>query len=346
MKQSKTYLNTGGLSVVVPAYNAENWLEPTIGKIKDAINFAGIVKYEIIVVEDGSTDKTKDVASRLHDGAPEQVILISKPNEGRFLTRKKGVEAARYETVLFVDTRVWIDPSALHFVADQFERHPDRRVWNGHVNVAKKGNVIARFGDAITFIGWRRYFKRPSTVSYTHKDFDYYPKGTGMFMVPRQIIFEAIDWFMVQTIDTRYSSDDTLLIRHIAEKEHIWLSPEFSCTYFARTNLQAFIKHSYHRGQFFVDGFLRHGTRFFYPLIAFFILTPVLVLSLLLVPSLYLLFLGLAIATLILELLIALMLGVYYKDALSLVILTPVFAVVYGLGIWRGLLRKIKTRQQ
>ncbi len=61
---------------------------------------------------------------------------------------------------------------------------PPKEVWNGHVIVEKKGNIIARFGDAITFIGWRRYLAHPRDCSYGLKDFDHYPKGTTMLLCP------------------------------------------------------------------------------------------------------------------------------------------------------------------
>ena len=76
-----------------------------------------------------------------------------------------------------------------------------------------------------------------------------------------------MNYFEKNTNDIEFSSDDTLLIRYLAKDKNINLSPEFSCSYNGRSTFKGFLKHAFNRGQFFVDGFLRPGTRFFYPLL-------------------------------------------------------------------------------
>lgn len=327
-----------GVSIIIPAYNAEEWIVKTTNKIADAVVKAGIENAEIIIIDDGSTDSTKIISDTIT--LPLPVDVFTQKNKGRFLARKNGVRRARYPTIFFVDTRVWIDEDSLVYVLKQQQSDPSRLVWNGDVQVYKKGNVIARFGDAVTRIGWRRYHGNPRLLSYGIKDFDYYPKGTGIFIVPKQLLINAIDWFESQTKDIKNSSDDTLLIRYIAERENIWISPGFTSTYFARTTLKAFIKHTYHRGMFFVDGFLRPGTRFFLPLIAFLALTFVAVVILIAFPFLIIPVALLLISLWFLELLVALALRLGIKDSLSLFILSPVFALFYGIGIWRASIKR------
>lgn len=334
-------MKTLQLSVVIPAYNAETWLKPTCEKLEAAMRKAEVNDYEIIIVDDGSSDGTKRVADELRHQNAEHLRVLSHANSGRYLTRKKGVETAKYSRILFIDTRVWIDENAIKFLKDQIASNPDRIIWNGHINVAKKGNLIARFGDALTILGWRRYFKNPKLTSYGLKDFDHFPKGTGLFTVPKGLITEAFRWFEESTKDVKNSSDDTLLIRHLAERNRIWLSPRFSATYFARTTLKAFVKHTYYRGQFFVDGFLRPGTRFFYPLIGFLISTVALMLICAFIPGLFVWLIVVALFLWGLELVISLSLGLSVKDALSLFLLSPLFAVVYGLGIWKAVIKQI-----
>lgn len=330
-----------GVSFVIPAYNAASWIVPTTEKIVAAIHKAKLKKAEIIIVDDGSADGTKDVALGLSYDVP--VYVHSQKNSGRFLARKKGVDHACYDMIFFVDTRVWIDENSLSYVLGQQKKHSNRKVWNGDVQVHKKGNIIARFGDAITQIGWRRYHGNPRLLSYDIKDFDYYPKGTTIFLVPKQILKDAILWFESQTKDIRNSSDDTLLIRYIAERERIWMSPGFTSVYFSRTTLKAFIDHSYHRGLFFVDGFLRKGTRFYYPLIIFLLLTLITPVAVIILPVL-LPYLGLLLGVCwILELATALLMKLPGRDALSLFILSPLFTVAYGLGIWRATIKRISN---
>src|SRR5207247_5737664 len=70
--------------------------------------------------------------------------------------------------------------------------------------------------------------------------------------------------------DPRFANDDTVLIRSIADRQRVNLSPGFACRYHARESLPSFLRHSFHRGTFFVDGFGRRGTRFFPVVVAFF----------------------------------------------------------------------------
>ncbi len=326
------------ISVVIPCFNARLWLGETIHLAAESLYRAGITDAEFVVVDDGSTDDSASAVESLEEHYP--VRVIRQANKGRFLARKAGVQAARYATIFFIDTRIHMHPDAMTFLVEQATTFPERRVWNGHVYTAKEGNMIARFGYAIVFVGWRRYMADPRTCSFGLEDFDYYPKGTGCFLVPKGILETAIKEFEVTTTDLEHSSDDTLLIRIIARDERINLSPGFSCTYFARSTPKAFIKHTYNRGQYFVDGFLRPGTRFRYPLIGFLILSVALLALVVLRPRTLLVLVPVGTAVWLAEFVIALALRVPPKDALSLFALSPVFAVVYGLGIWRAVIRK------
>ncbi len=325
------------LSVVIPAYNAAPWLPLSVPKLTAAIRSANIAKAEIIIVDDGSSDDTATVAKSLKVGYP--IKVIKQPNSGRFLARAKGVEAASYDYVLFIDTRIFIGEDALKHVVNRLSVKEDRLVWTSHVVIDKKGNPYARFWEAITFISWRKYFANPRDCAYGSKDFDYYPKGTTCFFVPRAIILEANEWFVTQIKNAKASNDDTLLIRRIAESHQINLSPKFFCTYHARTSLKQYSKHVYHRGKVFVDGFLRRdGNRFFWPLVAFLVLSVSLPVFLIFSPMYIYAALVLFILAWFAELAAALLLGVPAADALSLFILSPLFAVLYGAGIWKAVI--------
>jgi glycosyltransferase involved in cell wall biosynthesis len=330
-----------GLSVAIPVYNAAVWLGPTVEHLSIALQEAGLTsnEAEIILVNDGSTDNSLQAARAL--SSPYPIVILDQPNGGRFLARKAGLLASGKENILFIDSRVFIHPQALKYLLQQRASDPSKVVWTSHVIVEKKGNIIARFGEAITFIGWRRYFAHPRDCSYGLKGFDHYPKGTTCFYAPRTVLLQAFEEFEEQTHDVKHANDDTRLIRIIARDHRINLSPSYSCTYHARTRLSQFFSHSYHRGGVFVDGFLRPGTRFFIPLILFLIGSVAAVAAFLLFPATRIPVLaGLAVIWL-LELVVAVLLGVPKKDAFSLFALTPVFAVAYGLGIWRAVIGRV-----
>lgn len=326
------------VSVVIPCYNGAAWLPETMEKAAASLTAAGISEAEFVVVDDGSTDGSAEAAGKTGINFPVQVIM--QRNSGRFLARKAGVEKAKFEHIFFLDTRVHMHRASFRFICEQLAKYPEKQIWNGHVYVHKQGNIIARFMDAVTLIGWRRYFGNPRTTSYGLEDFDYYPKGTGCFFAPKKVILAAIKEFEKEDRDLRFSSDDTHLIRIMAKDYRINLSPEFACTYFARNTLKAFVKHTYHRGQFFVDGFLRRGTRFFWLLIFFYLLSTAGLVIAVVRPLVFVYLLIAAAICWFIEFIVAVMLGLSVKDSASLFSLTPVFVCFYGAGIWRGLLRK------
>lgn len=329
------------LSIVIPTYNAADWLPETITYITKSLSAAGYRKSnaEIVIVNDGSTDDTISVVDNIRTDF--NIRLINQQNGGRFLARKAGIAATNFKTILLIDSRVHIYENSIKFAKDYHYKHPELKLWNAHVDVAKKGNVFARFGEAIVFIGWRKYFSKPQLVSYSLKDFDLYPKGTTCFIAPKAVLQEAIGWFESVTTDMKYSSDDTLLLRHMNERCKITIAPQFACLYHSRSKLSQFLKHSYHRGKVFVDGFLRPGTRFYYPLMCIYVASIVIPLIIALKPVLFIPVLFAALLLWFTELIVALLLQTPFKDALSLFILTPIFTIVYGAGLWWALVHRL-----
>ena len=80
-----------GLTIVVPAYNEERNLEKNIKSLKDACE-------ELIVVDDGSTDKTADVAK-----AGGARVIRNGHNMGKGFSVKMGLLAAKQDKVMFMD---------------------------------------------------------------------------------------------------------------------------------------------------------------------------------------------------------------------------------------------------
>ena len=99
-------------SIVIPAYNAGRTLSDTLAALRD--QSIPPEDYEVIVVDDGSTDETPSVAR--HSGAK----CITQPNRGPAAARNSGVRVARGEFILFTDAdcvpeREWIRQMTLPF---------------------------------------------------------------------------------------------------------------------------------------------------------------------------------------------------------------------------------------
>ena len=90
------------LSVVIPAYNEENRLPATLKEIISHLD-QGNADYEIIIVEDGSTDNTQLKLEEIRSNNSRIRILQNKKNKGKGFSVKKGVLAAQGEYILFCD---------------------------------------------------------------------------------------------------------------------------------------------------------------------------------------------------------------------------------------------------
>jgi glycosyltransferase involved in cell wall biosynthesis len=303
--------------------------------LEGALSNAGISDTQVIVVDDGSTDGTAQEAENF---TGLNVSVIRQPNQGRFMARKVGLQHCHSSHVLFLDTRVFLDESSLKFVLP-FLTSESTSLWTAHVNANTERNPIARFWRAIETIFWRRYMVSPSTTSFGLEDFDYFPKGTTALIAPVRLISDAINDFEPTVTDWRKVNDDTALLRYAAERTRINISPQYSCTYNARTSFKAFLKHANHRGSVLIDGYLRRGTRLNIPIWLVLILFPFA-----LVFAIVNWKLGLAGSLMAPALLyfVTRTLGVTNKDSLVLSALSWPFAIYYLAGMYWGLWLKLK----
>lgn len=104
-------------SIIVPVYNGEKHIENCIQKLlKQSYD-----NYEIIVVNDGSSDKTSEIVSKYvlsHD----KIRLINKENQGVSVARNVGIENAQGDYILFVDSDDYLDENALNTLDSLLEQ--------------------------------------------------------------------------------------------------------------------------------------------------------------------------------------------------------------------------------
>jgi len=98
------------LSVVVPVYNEEANVEPLIGEINGVLRHLG-KSYEVVVVDDGSEDRTFAVLSKLHREQPTMKVVRLKRNFGQTAALAAGLAYARGEIVVLMDGDGQNDPA-------------------------------------------------------------------------------------------------------------------------------------------------------------------------------------------------------------------------------------------
>jgi hypothetical protein len=241
------------LSVVIPSFNSAQWLPSTLDALAAAVARSRRA-VEVIVVDDGSTDDTAIIVGHAAREFPGRVELVRQQNRGRFMARWAGLQRAAADLVLLLDSRVMIHEDALRHVIDAIDGELQPPAWNGHIITDPKAPLIGLFWEVPTHVFWGRYLRAPRVVDIDSRSFDTVPKGTTMFLARRNVLIEAFrhSW---PKADAKLVSDDTKVLRWIAENHHIRIDPRFSATYRPRTQMRKFLAHTLDRGTLFVDSY-------------------------------------------------------------------------------------------
>ena len=104
------------LTISIAAYNVEKYLEQTLSSLNDKRFIDDI---EVLIVDDGSKDGTKDIALKYQSIAPETFKYIAKENGGHGSTINKGIELATGKYFRVIDGDDWVD-------TEQFAQYNER----------------------------------------------------------------------------------------------------------------------------------------------------------------------------------------------------------------------------
>ncbi|KKG83994.1 glycosyltransferase family 2 protein [Methanosarcina mazei] len=121
------------VSVVIPLYNKE----PHIKRAIDSVLAQKIQDFEIIVIDDGSTDKSAEVVKNFTD---PRIRLIQQENAGVSAARNRGIKEAKADLIAFLDADdEWL-PGFLEIVLELRKKYPDAGAYfTGYIEYTKTG---------------------------------------------------------------------------------------------------------------------------------------------------------------------------------------------------------------
>lgn len=116
-------------SILVPVYNVEKYLEQCVESL---LNQTYNGEYEIILVDDGSTDSSGKICDKYFKDYPEKIKVVHKQNEGLVSARQAGIEVANGEYSLFVDSDDFVETKLLETVNNCIEHNnnPDMAIYS------------------------------------------------------------------------------------------------------------------------------------------------------------------------------------------------------------------------
>jgi|WetSurMetagenome_2_1015567.scaffolds.fasta_scaffold00913_8 hypothetical protein len=315
-------------SVIVPVHNGAETLDTCLTALTGQ-DYPGEC-FEVIVVDDGSTDETAQIVARY---AVRLIRLGS--NRGRIVARNTGAQAARFETLVFNDAGV--TPGAQLLARVNQKNYQPLMPETDDYDGSRWG--YGRFFFLLRSRLYAPYYPAPEDAGeymITPENFDAVPKGTGCFVCDRSL------WLQNQpAVQDKFTSDDTRILREIVEHRPIVRLPSIRVRYRQRTGIESVLRHVLQRGPLFADYYLRPGGRHF---VLYTGLWGFILLSLLLAgmnPSYGMLPAGLTLTALAGA---VVYLSRCWSDILVVAVCLPTIAAAFGLGILKWQIRQLLGR--
>ena len=236
------------LSIIVPIYNVEQYLEECVNSLfQQDIN---IDEYEIILINDGSTDKSDEIAKRMAEKY-RNITLLTQDNSGQSVARNKGLDLAKGKYIMFVDSDDRLFPNVLgrlltvaeknnldvcayriqYFDAEgkkhdgSIQPFPTDRVFDGHYAVTHGADIGAVWLNLYSQSMIERHNLRFLEGVY-HQDVDF---NLQMYAFAKRIMFTGIVAYYYRFVpgsSTRMPNkektiklitDDFMVVRHIRD---------------------------------------------------------------------------------------------------------------------------------
>ena len=109
-------------SILVPVYNVEKYLEQCVESL---LNQTYKGEYEIILVDDGSTDSSGKICDKYSENHPDKIKVIHKTNGGHTSARLEAIKNAEGEYCLFCDSDDFVENTLLETVNNVLNDNPD-----------------------------------------------------------------------------------------------------------------------------------------------------------------------------------------------------------------------------
>ena len=163
------------VSIVIPTFNRKQILKKCLKALENQVLNEHISNYEVIVVDDGSTDGTTDWI-RNNNEILSHVVLYEQEHGGAALGRNLGVKKSKYEIIIFIDSDL--------IVLDNFIAcHVNRLLfyWN------KNNKKCFTYGSVINTSN----FKNPESEVYKLTDFSFAYFATGNVAISKELLLKV-----------------------------------------------------------------------------------------------------------------------------------------------------------
>ena len=130
------------VTLIIPVYNSEKYLPKCI----DSILNQTYDNYEIMLVNDGSTDKSQQVINEYKEKWPDKIISIEQENKGVAITRNESIKRAKSDYIMFIDNDDFIDKDYIETYMNYVKQGDYDAVIGGYRRPNENGKIIRTLG--------------------------------------------------------------------------------------------------------------------------------------------------------------------------------------------------------
>lgn len=131
------------ISIIIPAYNAEKYIERCLKSVLAALTAARSVSGEILVIDNGSSDKTLTVVRKCRERAPKGVLhVMSCHTPGAAAARNFGTLKAKGEYIWFIDADDYIAEGAIKKLTERADEYGADLVMMGAKRLNRDGDTV------------------------------------------------------------------------------------------------------------------------------------------------------------------------------------------------------------
>lgn len=222
MKGNRMVANNPAVSVVIPVYNQEKY----VGKCIRSVLGQSFQDFEIIVVNDGSRDKSLKICQKFA-AKDKRIKIIDKANEGVAQARKDGLTNATGEFMLFLDSDDYLEPDALEIVFRLAkEKAVDAVAFNCDIvfdnwGVVRKDAIPYKMGDQL--IAGNRVCQQ--ILGFSGPDDDYWKTHVAHSLYMRCCLIKAMNESEYPMFPCYNEGEDAAFLLAIAPfVSSIWIS--------------------------------------------------------------------------------------------------------------------------
>ena len=151
------------VSIIIPVYNSEKY----ISKCLDSLINQTYKDYELLIVNDGSTDNSQNIINEYKNKYPEIIVLKEQENLGVAVTRNNAIEEAKGKYIMFIDNDDFVDKDYVETFVKEIEKNDYDVILGGYRRPNKEGKIVKElklpqedWAKFMIFAPWARIYKR------------------------------------------------------------------------------------------------------------------------------------------------------------------------------------------